>query len=155
VLRLERFRTFALNYYQLEPTAYCSAPGLSFDAMLKLTKVKIELLHDNDMLSFVQRAIRGGVSSIFHRHSKSNIPGTEDYEENNQENYLKLYDCVSLYGYAMCQPLPISDYAWLNAGERRTFPQNTLLQTPDDASHGYMVECDIDYPQHLHDFHNQ
>ena len=35
----EKFRDLCLHFYGLDPVYYCSAPSLSFDAMLKMTKV--------------------------------------------------------------------------------------------------------------------
>ena len=38
----EKFIFTNLKYYGLGPCHYFSAPGLSWDAMLKITKVKLE-----------------------------------------------------------------------------------------------------------------
>lgn len=51
----ENFRETAIQIYKLDPAHYYTAPGLSFDAMLRYTKVKIELLKDVDMLMLVER----------------------------------------------------------------------------------------------------
>lgn len=48
----EAFRSVALNLFKLDPAQYYTAPGLSWDAMLKITEVKLELLTDVDMLHF-------------------------------------------------------------------------------------------------------
>src|SRR5438132_14188226 len=68
----ESFRWFSMRNYQLDPAHYYTSPGLSFDACLKMTKAKIELLTDPDSLLFFESAIRGGVSMITHIHAKSN-----------------------------------------------------------------------------------
>jgi len=44
----EAFRKTCLDYYSLDPSHYCSSPGLSWDAMLKMTGVKLELISDID-----------------------------------------------------------------------------------------------------------
>ena len=56
----EEFRTKSLASYQLDPAHYFTTPGLSFDAMLKYTGVKLELLTDIDMVLFIEKGIRGG-----------------------------------------------------------------------------------------------
>ena len=68
----ENFRDICIKYYKLDPAHYCTAPGLAWDAALKVTKIELELLSDIDMLLMVENGIRGGVSMISTRHGKSN-----------------------------------------------------------------------------------
>ena len=42
----ENFRNTCMQYYGLDPCHYFTSPGLSWDAMLKMTKVKLELMTD-------------------------------------------------------------------------------------------------------------
>ena len=42
----ENFRSICMNHYDLSPSWYFSAPGLVWDAILKITKVELELLSD-------------------------------------------------------------------------------------------------------------
>ena len=60
----ESFRRMAISTYKLDPAHYFTAPGLSWDAMLKLTKVKLQLIDDTDMYLMIESGIRGGVSMI-------------------------------------------------------------------------------------------
>ena len=46
----ENFRDVCMRAYNLDAAHYFTAPGLSFDAMLKFTGQKLQLLHDYDML---------------------------------------------------------------------------------------------------------
>ncbi|XP_042912888.1 uncharacterized protein [Parasteatoda tepidariorum] len=48
----ENFRDVCMKTYGLDPAWYYTAPGLSWDAMLKKTGVQLELLQDYDMLLF-------------------------------------------------------------------------------------------------------
>ena len=57
----ENFRNLCLENYKLDPAHYYTAPGLAWDAALKITKVKLELLSDIDMFLMVEKGI-GGVS---------------------------------------------------------------------------------------------
>ena len=61
-----------LEYYKLDPCHYISAPGLSWDALLKMTRVKLQLLNDPDKYLFVEKRLRDGVSIITHREGKAN-----------------------------------------------------------------------------------
>ena len=54
--------------YELDPAKILSAPGLAWQAALKKTKVKWDLLIDTDMLLMVEKGIRAGMplySSIY------------------------------------------------------------------------------------------
>ena len=61
-----------MNYYGLDAAWYFSAPGLAWDAAVKLTKVQLELIGDPDKLLMIESGIRGGITTISHRHAKAN-----------------------------------------------------------------------------------
>ena len=67
----ERFNNTCLDYYGLDPCQYFSSPGLSWDAMLKMTKIELNLISDIDMHLFIEKGMRGGISYISNRHSKA------------------------------------------------------------------------------------
>ena len=68
----ENFREICIKNYNLDSAHYYTAPGLAWDAALKVTKVKLELLSNMDMLLMVEKGIRGGVSMISNRYGKAN-----------------------------------------------------------------------------------
>ena len=70
----ENFRDVCQKNYGLDPAWYYTAPGLAWDAALKVTKVELELLADPDMLLMIGKGIRGGVSMISTRYGKANNP---------------------------------------------------------------------------------
>ena len=49
----ENFRKTYLQYYKLDPAHYFTSSGLSWDAMLKMTDIELELMHDADMYQFI------------------------------------------------------------------------------------------------------
>ena len=66
----EKFVETCLNYYSLDPCHYFSSPGLSWDAMLKMTGVKLKLISDGDMYLFIENGMRGRFLYISKRSSK-------------------------------------------------------------------------------------
>jgi hypothetical protein len=68
----ENFRDVCMKHYKLDPAWYYTAPGLAWDAALKLTDVELELLSDYDMVLMIKHGIRGGISTISHRYAHAN-----------------------------------------------------------------------------------
>ena len=68
----ENFRSTCLQYYKLDPCHYYTSPGLSWDAMLKMTDIKLELMTDIDMFQFIEKGTRGGISYIANRFGEAN-----------------------------------------------------------------------------------
>ena len=67
----ENFRIMCIKVYKLDPAHFLSAPGLAWQACLKKTKVKLELLANVDMLLMVEEGIRrGGICHAIHRNAK-------------------------------------------------------------------------------------
>ena len=60
----ENFRDICLKIYGLDPVYYFTAPGLAWDACLKMTDIDLELLSDPNMLLMFEKGIRGGISII-------------------------------------------------------------------------------------------
>ena len=147
----ENFRSLAHSFYGLDPAHYYTLPGFSFDACLKMTRAKLELLTDIDQLIFIERGIRGGIATITNRYAKSNVPGTADYDPNKDTEYLMYLDANNLYGFAQRQMLPVSDFKFLSDSETRNF---NVMSVSDDSRHGYVLEVDLAYPAELHDAHN-
>ena len=69
---IENFRETCLEYYGLDPTHYVTSPGLSWDAMLRMTGISLELITDIDQQLFIEKGMRGGISYIAYRHARAN-----------------------------------------------------------------------------------
>ena len=71
---MENFRKLCEENYELDPAHFFTVPGMAWDAMLKITGIKLELLEDVDMLLMIEKGIRGGISNSFKRYAKSEQP---------------------------------------------------------------------------------
>ena len=79
----EKFISLCLEYYCLDPCHYFSSPGLSWDAMLKMSVVKLEKISDIDVHLFVEKGMRGGIGYISKRYCKSDEDSTILYLDMN------------------------------------------------------------------------
>ena len=68
----ENFRDVCLKNYKLDPAWYYTSLGLSWDALLKKTEIKLDLLSDVSRILFIEGGIRGGASMISNRYGKAN-----------------------------------------------------------------------------------
>ena len=68
----ENFRNMGLEIYKTYPAKSLSAPGLAWQAALKNTKVKLNLLTDIDMLLMMEKGIRGGICHSIYWYARAN-----------------------------------------------------------------------------------
>ena len=108
----ENFRNKCLEIYELDPAHFLSAPGLAWQACLKKTEVKLELLTNIDMLLMIKKGIRGGMCHAIHRYSKANNKYMENYDKNKKLSYIRYLDANNLYVRAMSQKLPVDGFKW-------------------------------------------
>ena len=108
----ENFRNMCLKIYELDPVYFLSAPGLTWQACLSKTGVKLELLTYYDMLPMVEKGIRSGICQATHRNARANSEYMKKYDKNNQSSYLAHLNANSLYGWAMSQKLPVYSFKW-------------------------------------------
>ena len=101
----ENFRKMCLKIYELDPVKRISAPGLAWQAALKKTKVKLELLTDIDTLLMVEREIRSRIRHAIHRYAKANNKHMKDYDKNKELSCLSYWDVNNSYGWAMSPKL--------------------------------------------------
>ena len=81
----ENFRNMCIKVYELDPAHFLSAPGLAWQACLKKTEVKLELLTNVDMLMMVEKGIKGGICYAMHRYAKANNKYIKDYNKDEEE----------------------------------------------------------------------
>ena len=145
----ESFRETCFQYYKLDPAHYYSAPGLSWNACLKMTGIELELISDVDMYLMIERGLRGGMSVISHRKAEANNKYMTSYDPEKPSKYITYLDANSLYSWSMIQYLPYSGFKWID-------PENFSLDiVRGDSDIGHILEVDLSYPKELHDAHNE
>ena len=149
----ENFRNLCLKIYGLDPVYYYTAPGLAWDACLKMTNINLELLSDPNMLLMFEKGIRGGISMISNRYGKANNKYMgKNFNKNELSKYLMYLDANNLYGSAMSEKLPIHSFKWLSSGEMERLFNNQVVQIWEKTP--CILEVDLEYPEDLHDLHN-
>ena len=137
----EKFIDTCLKYYELDPCHYFSAPGLSWDAMLKMTGVKLEKISNIDQYLFIEKGTRGGVSYITKRYVKANNKYMSDYDPKKPSAFITYLDKNNLYGWAMSEYLPYGDFEWL-----KNVDELDVMSINKKSDVGYILEVDLKYP---------
>ena len=146
----ENFRKTCLKYYKLDPCHYYTAPGLAWDACLKLTKQELQLLTDYDMLMMFEKGIRGGISHISKRYAEANNKYMKDFDKTKSSTFIQYLDANNLYGWAMSQKLPTHGFKWMDINISSVLK----LLEKKDTKIGYIFEVDLEYPKSLWEEHN-
>ena len=171
----ENFRDVCFQHHGLDPAHNYTSPGLPWQAALKMLDVQLDLLSDIDQHLFIKEGIRGGVAMIGDRYAQPNTPGMENYDVSKRNSYIMYLDANNLYGWAMSQPLPTSNFKSLTDKKMKDL---NVMMIPDNSPRGYILECDLDkyyfyyldiyvyfikcnvsflciseYPHELHDLH--
>ena len=130
--------------------SYFTSPGLSWDALLKKTGVKLELLTDIYMHLFIERGIRGGISMVSKRYAKANNPYVKEHDVGKPNTCIQYLDANNLYGWAMSKALPKGSFTW-----KRVMPtEKQILDKKEDVKRGWILEVDLEYPAEFHEEHN-
>ena len=140
---MESFRKLCEKNYELDPAHFFTTSGLAWDAMLKITEIKLELLEDPDMLMMIEMGIRGGNVNVFKRYAKANNKFMEHFSPEEKSRFLVYLDANNLYGWAMSQPLPVADFEWMNEKDLENWQDFPCI-----------LEVDLIYPDEIHDSHN-
>ena len=140
-----------LKNFNLDPWHYFSAPGLSWDAMLKITKVELEKVSDADMHILIERGMRGGTSYVSKKHSEANNEYCLNYDKNKAKVHINYLDMNNLYRDATSEYLPYGGFKWVKVTKETV---NKILNKSDNGLYGYFLEVDLDYPEEFYDSHN-
>ena len=141
----ENVRNMCLNIYELDPVHFLSAPGLAWQACLKKTGVKLELLRDYDMILMAEKGIRGGICQSTYRYARANNKYMKNDDKNIESSYIEYLDANNLYGSAMSQKLPINDFKWVKQEELSNFNEDFIKNYDENGNIGYFFEVDNNF----------
>ena len=141
-----------IKVYELDPAHFLSLLGLAWQACLKKTNVKLELLTDYDMLLMVEEGIRGGICHSIRRYAKANNKYMNNYDKNKESSYIQYLDASNLYCLAVSQKLPVNGFKWVKNTSK--IDEEFMKNYDEDTDKGYILEADVKYPRKLHDLHS-
>ena len=84
-----KFVDTCINFYGLDPCHYFSSPRFIWDAMLKMTGMRLENIADIDVYLFIEKGLRGGISYIAKRYAKANNKYMKSY---NPKKTVEIYN---------------------------------------------------------------
>ena len=145
----EKFIGTCLKYYGLYPCHYFSSPGLSWDAMLKMTGVILEKISDIDKYLFIEKGLRGGIYYIAKRYAKANNKYITDYDPKKLTTFISYLDMNNLYGWAMSEYLSYEGFKWL-----KNIDGFDVMLINETSLIVYLFEVYLEYPDELHKLHN-
>ena len=147
----QKFIFTCFKYYNLDPCHYFSSPRLTWDAMLKMTKIELEKISNPDMHLFIEKGMRGGICYVSKRYGKANNEFGPDYDETKPKVYIRYLDVNNLYGGAMSKYLPYGGFKWVKVNKEVI---DRIKNKSDNSLHGYFLEVDLECPENLRNKHN-
>ena len=123
----EAFKVTCLEYYKLYLAHFYTSSGLAWQACLKKTGIRLELLIYPDMLLMFEKGIRRGITHAVHQYVKANNKYIgEKFNPKEDSSFLQYLDANNLYGWAMSQLLPTSGFKSVNDTSR--FAPNEIVK---------------------------
>lgn len=139
----ENLASLCLKQYGLDPAPYYTSPGLFWNAVLKKTGVRLELLTDVDVHLFIEQGTRGGISMVSKRFAKANNPYVKDYDPNKPNNYISYLDANNLYCWAMGPCVNHFQRVILH-GTLCCLTEKPILAKKEEAKRGLILEVDLE-----------
>ena len=162
-------RKLMYQTFKLDICHFISLPSYAIQAVLKMTRVQLELIKDPRMIAFIDRGVIGGVSMtdtcLFTANSPymdnpdfnstlirgKQTPSSPLYNPGKKKREIMTFDVNGLYSFCMRKPLPYKDFRW----ENPSIITDALIHNySDDDRRGFFVEVDMEYPRALHRAHD-
>ena len=122
--------------YGINPLYSYSTPSSTWKAGLKMTGVKLDYITDDKLRLLLENNMRGRPSACMGRRYVKRGERKRVYEDMN-----------NLYGWSISQYLPTGDFHEIKVTKSNL---KTILRTPVNNEHGFLIECDLEYPSSIH-----
>ena len=142
----EKFRAQCLKTHHLDPAQYLTLPSLSWDVMLRYTRVRLKIIKDVEIYTFLERGLRGGFSCAIRKFVKANNKFVNGFRSDLPSTYIMYYDVNNLYGGVMEKSFPYRGFRWVKD------PQSFDIFENKDRRVGYILEVDLHIPPTLHNY---
>ena len=97
----------------------------------------------------MKKGLRGGISYITKRHAKANNKYMNDYDPKKPSTFIAYLDMNNLHGWTMSEYLPYGGFKGLKNADGFD-----VMSISKERSTGYFLEADLQYPDELHELHN-
>ena len=144
----ENYRRKVYDTSNLEAAKFITANQLGYSMFLKQSKAELDCLDNMEMIEFVEKSIRGGISFVNKRFAMANNPYLGPrYDPKKERSYISYLDCVNLYAFCLAMKLPASGFRFLEEVEIEGLDLYTI---DTDGDIGYLVQVDLEYPKEIH-----
>ena len=122
--------------YGINPLSSRSTTSFTWKAGLKMTGVTLDYITDHKLRLLLENIMRRGPSACM----------GNGYVKRG-ERKIVYEDMTKNYGWSMSQNLPTGDFREIKVTRSSL---KTTLRTPDIDEHGFLIECDLEYPSSIH-----
>ena len=143
----EKFRGQIFKQYQIDVLHFFSTSGMIWTAMLKTTKVKLDLISDPTLYLFWEISLKGGVNFVSKKLSTANSPGTSTFDPDQPHKHILGFDICNMYASIIeDEKLPCSEFKWISGARLSDID---WLNWDADGDIGFTVMVDLIYPREL------
>ena len=116
-----------------------------------MTKVKLGLLTDINMLLIVEKGIRRGMYQAIYQYARANKKYIKGYDKSKESSYFQYWGVNNLYGQAKSQKLYVNNFKQVE--DTFEFNKDFIKNYNDESGKGYFQEDDVEYPENLHNLY--
>jgi hypothetical protein len=148
-----KFRQALFADWELDIAHFQSISGFSWACALKMKKVPVERIRCAEVYKFVMASQLGGLAFTNVRFAQANNKHLPAFNQSLPESYLLNFDINSCYlGIQRDWKMPTGNFKFLTKAEQRAFK---LDDCDRDGPTGYIVQCSVEFPTHLHSYLHQ